>query len=296
MAIARTKLTGWTFWESLGSPKKVVAPMVDQSELAWRILSRRYGADLCYTPMFHARLFAEEPKYRNEMWQTDSTDRPLFVQFCANDPDHLLRAAKLVETQCDAVDLNLGCPQHIAKRGRYGSFLMEEWDLIHRMVKNLAENLSIPVTVKIRVFPDVEKTIAYAKMIESAGASVLTVHGRLREQKGHKTGLADWEQIRRVKETLSIPVIANGNILYAEDIDLCLASTGADAVMTAEGNLYDPSGIFTGKHLPVWVIGEEVTAQPCHVRAQYLDIVKDNPKSATTAMIRGHLFKIWKPW
>ncbi|KXS12366.1 dihydrouridine synthase [Gonapodya prolifera JEL478] len=288
MAVARTKLTGWAFWESLGSPKKVVAPMVDQSELAWRILSRRYGADLCYTPMFHARLFAEEPKYRNEMWQTDSTDRPLFVQFCANDPDHLLRAAKLVETHCDAVDLNLGCPQHIAKRGRYGSFLMEEWDLIHRMVKNLAENISIPVTVKIRVFPDVEKTIAYAKMIESAGASVLTVHGRLREQKGHKTGLADWEQIRRVKQALSIPVIANGNILYAEDIDRCLASTGADAVMTAEGNLYDPSGIFTCKHLPVCDIGEEVST--------YLDIVKENPKSATTAMIRGHLFKIWKPW
>ncbi|KAJ3307532.1 tRNA-dihydrouridine(16/17) synthase [NAD(P)(+)]-like protein, partial [Gonapodya sp. JEL0774] len=120
---------------------------------------------------FHARLFAEDPKYRAEAWQTAPTDRPLFVQFCANDPDHLLRAAKLVQKECDAVDLNIGCPQHIAKRGHYGAFLMEDWDLLYKMVKNLHDNLSVPVTVKIRIFPDVEKTIAYAKMLESAGAS-----------------------------------------------------------------------------------------------------------------------------
>lgn len=100
-----------------------------------------YGANLCYTPMFHAALFATQPKYQSEMFDLspDSLegvapyDRPLVVQFCANDKDQWLAAAKKVEGRCDAVDLNLGCPQGIAKRGRYGAFLMEEWGLIRSM-------------------------------------------------------------------------------------------------------------------------------------------------------------------
>ena len=74
------KKKGFELYKALGSPKLLVAPMVDQSEYAWRILSRQYGADLCYTPMFHAKLFAESEKYRNEFWRTGPKDRPLIVQ------------------------------------------------------------------------------------------------------------------------------------------------------------------------------------------------------------------------
>lgn len=161
---------------------------------------------------------------------------------------------------------------------------MEEWELIESMIKTLATNLSIPVTCKIRIFPDVEKTIQYAKMIQDAGASILTVHGRLREQKGHNTGLADWLQIKRVKEALSIPVFANGNILYKEDIDRCIEVTGCDGVMTAEGNLYNPA-IFTGLHLPVWEIAQD-----------FLDICCSVPESSNSSSIRAHLFRIYSPW
>ncbi|KAF2972190.1 hypothetical protein GQX73_g1467 [Xylaria multiplex] len=263
------KLHGRAFYESLGSPKFVVAPMVDQSEFAWRMLTRSFLTPqenaklLAYTPMFHARMFVETPKYRDAHFQAtrqpvgtpeaDPTspfldgnpglDRPLFVQFCANDPEHLLESAKMVAPYCDAVDLNLGCPQGIARKGHYGAFLQEDQDLIYRLINILHQNLSIPVTAKIRILDTKEDTLAYAKNVLSAGASILTVHGRRREQKGHLTGVADWDYIRYLRENLpkETVIFANGNILQHGDIERCLEATGADAVMSAEGNLSDPS-------------------------------------------------------
>ncbi|ORZ10657.1 dihydrouridine synthase-domain-containing protein, partial [Lobosporangium transversale] len=285
------KLSGWEFFKSIGSPKYIVAPMVDQSELAWRILSRRYKADLCYTPMFNAKLFAQEEKYRNEHWPGlkdglgggGPNDRPLITQFCANDPEYLLQAALLVAPYCDAVDLNLGCPQHIARRGHYGSFLMEDWPLIASLISTLHKYLPIPVTAKIRVYPDAEKTVQYAKMVVEAGAQILVVHGRLREMKGHLTGVADWEKIRLVQEAVGhlVPVIANGNILYHEDIERCLNETGCAGVMSAEGSLYNPA-IFMPGHIKSWSLAEE-----------YLTICDE--LDTKIAYIRGHLFKIFQP-
>ncbi|CAO3563857.1 unnamed protein product [Mortierella alpina] len=285
------KLSGWDFYKSIGTPKYVVAPMVDQSELAWRILSRRYNADLCYTPMFNARLFAKEEKYRDEHWAGlknglgggGPNDRPLIAQFCANDPEYLLQAALMVAPYCDAVDINLGCPQHIARRGHYGSFLMEDWPLISSLISTLHKHLPIPVTAKIRVFPEAEKTVAYAKMVVESGAQVLVVHGRLREMKGHLTGVADWEKIRLVQEAVGhlVPVIANGNILYHEDVERCLEKTGCVGVMSAEGNLYNPA-IFTPGHPESWKLAEE-----------YLSICDE--LDTKIAYVRGHLFKIFRP-
>ncbi|KAJ1337574.1 tRNA-dihydrouridine synthase 1 [Microdochium nivale] len=278
-APANPLLRGRAFYESIGSPKFVVAPMVDQSEFAWRMLTRSFltpeenSRMLAYTPMFHARLFGDagNAKYRDQHLQVSVTadsepvlpttpeaaaetkpyldgnptfDRPLFVQFCANDPDHLLSAAKLAAPYCDAIDLNLGCPQGIARKGHYGAFLQEDQELVHKLIRTLHEGgLGVPVTAKIRILGTKEDTLRYAQNVLSAGASIITVHGRRREQKGHLTGVADWDYIRHLRDNLppETVIFANGNILEHGDVERCLAATGADAVMSAEGNLSDPA-------------------------------------------------------
>ncbi|TFY78902.1 hypothetical protein EWM64_g5114 [Hericium alpestre] len=326
------KLQGYEFYrEILGSPKYVVAPMVDQSELAWRRLSRRYGAQLVYTPMINAKMFAEATRspYREQNFNTANgeeggpEDRPLIIQFCANSPDQLLTSAKALEPHCDAIDLNLGCPQDIAKKGRYGSFLQDEWELIYKLINTLHENLSIPVTAKFRVFPTVEKTVEYAKMLERAGAQIITCHGRLREQRGHRSGLADWAKIRAVKEAVSIPVFANGNILYHSDIERCLAETGADAVMSAEGQLYNaalfapallsaPSELLapttnssSSNHSsssqspsppsPSDTFDTGLHPRHADLALEYLSIVQVQKTPTNSSAIKGHLFKLMRP-
>lgn len=223
---------------------------------------------LAYTPMIHSRMFNETSKFRDHHFQptraglnnlpnilsqdpppdpyldgNPSIDRPLITQFCANSPDDLLDAARYVEPYCDAVDLNLGCPQGIARKGKYGAFLQEDWDLIYKLINKLHIHLDVPVTAKMRILETKERTLQYAEMILSAGASIISVHGRQREQKGHKTGLADWSVIRYLREHLpsDTVIFANGNILRHQDIQQCLDETGADGVMSAEGNLYDPT-------------------------------------------------------
>jgi len=239
---SQEKLGGYDFYHKvLKSPKYVIAPMVDASELTFRMLCRKYSAQLGYTPMLHSLQFVQSKKYREKYFTTCKEDRPLVVQFCGNDPNIVLQAAKMVEDQCDAVDLNLGCPQRIAKKGHYGAFLMEEQDLIFNIVNTLHKYLKVPVFCKIRIFQNFEQTLEYALMLQRAGCQLLTIHGRTREMKGDKQGLADWNVIKKLKEHLSIPVFANGNIQKFEDIERCMEFTKVDGVMSAVGLLENPA-------------------------------------------------------
>ena len=276
------KLTGFEYWrQTLQAARFILAPMVDQSELAWRMMGRRHGVQLAFTPMINTRIFEVNKECRKANWEVWPKDRPLIGQVCGDDVDIILRVCKSLQGDCDGIDLNLGCPQNIAKKGHYGAYLQDEWPLIQQIVKTLHEELEIPVSVKIRIFEDVKKTVEYAKMLEQAGAQMITVHGRTRDQKGPQAGLADWSQIKAVVEAVKVPVIANGNILCLGDIHECLKFTGAVGVMSAEGHLYNPC-IFEGIEPRIADMVEE-----------YWGFTKQFPTQFS--FIRGHLFKLYRP-
>ncbi|CAI4226814.1 unnamed protein product [Auanema sp. JU1783] len=269
------------FWRKLLKDKqikKVVAPMVDQSELAFRVMMKKYGADLTYTPMIHAHLFVNDTTYRKNALTFSPEDRPVIVQFCANDPQTFLKACSLVEDFCDGVDLNLGCPQMVAKRGHYGAYLQEEIDLVCDMVSLVRDYCTLPISCKVRILPCPKKTLDYANRLVEAGASMLAVHGRTREMKGTVSGIADWSRIRQIVEAVNVPVIANGNIQMPGDVDRCLEATKAIAVMSAEGILYNPL-LFAETHGESWKIALE-----------YLDYAENY--EAQISAIRAHIFRI----
>lgn len=242
----------YDFWREIGSPRFVVAPMVDNSDLAFRMQTRKYGSELTFTQMLNSNMFVQSKETRANLFTTSPEDRPLFTQLAGHDPETMLAAAKLVEDHCDAVDINLGCPQSIAKRGRYGAFLMEELELLDSIVRTMVNGLNIPVTCKTRIYKDdFETSIRLCETLVNAGASVLTIHGRTRDEKGCFIAAADWEMIRRIKEhfakkEIPIPIIANGGIENLDDVMRCLEYTKADAVMTSEAILENPA-IFTNK-------------------------------------------------
>lgn len=265
-------------------PPVVIAPMVAQSELAFRMqCRRRSGARVCFTPMINARQFIESSKYRQEVFSTCDEDRPLITQLAGNDPQMLLRAAKVVEHQCDGIDINLGCPQHIARRGKYGSFLLEHTELLEQIVSTLSQNLTIPVSCKIRLVPGaIENTIALCTRLEKAGCEMVTVHGRYREQNKHLIGECNWDAIRQVKLALSIPVMANGGIGNPDDVKRCYETTGVDGVMTCEAVLENPA-----------LFGPDDATRypdPFEITYEYLDLAEKYP-AGQPKPARGHLFK-----
>ncbi|POW11643.1 hypothetical protein PSTT_05166 [Puccinia striiformis] len=249
------------------------------------MLSRLYGAELCYTPMIHSALFSDpkQVKYTHEQFdlQADeeghpALDRPLIVQFCSNHPQTLLKAA--TSSVVDGVDLNLGCPQGIAKKGKYGAFLMDHLDLISELIKNLDLNLEVPVTAKYRRFDDVEKTESYTQRLIEAGSQMISIHGRTREQKGQFTGLADWEMMRRAVECShgrGIPILGNGNILII----------GLDRV---DEEFKDPTGLLgTIDSLLEFPNSTKVARQ-------YLCICATLVTRTATSAIKGHLHKLFR--
>jgi tRNA-dihydrouridine synthase len=275
-----SKLPPYEFWHNLGNPKYVCAPMVDQSELAFRKITRKYGCDLTFTPMIHSVVFANHSKYR-EKWIKDISeeDQPCFVQMCGHDPEILLKAAKYVEFKTPCIDLNLGCPQGIAKKGNYGSFLLEQEDLVIKILTYLVENLHCGVSCKIRLFQDLQRTYQFVSRLEQTGIKVLTVHGRTKDENKQFVKETNLEAIKKIKEIVKIPVIANGSIESFQDAQNIIDYTKCDAVMSAEKLLENPF-IFSGQSYNIDDIAIEYIEE-----ARKLD--------TEINFCRSHLFKFY---
>ncbi|OQR91364.1 hypothetical protein ACHHYP_04766 [Achlya hypogyna] len=278
----------WRWYRDvLGSPRFVCAPMVRQSELPFRLLTKSLGCDLAYSPMLYAsELVAAataEPgsdvSYR--FFDSSPADRPLIVQLCGNDPATLALAVRLVQHRCDGIDLNLGCPQRCARIGGFGAFLLEETDVIVALVRAMVTASSVPITCKIRLLPTMADTIALAQAIEDAGCAMLTVHGRMREQRHHE-GACNWNAIAAVRRAITIPMIANGGIRSRIETAACLDATGCQAVMAASALLEHP-GIFSPIPLSIY-----------DVALRYLQIARESPTTLYPTAARDHLLTMFR--
>lgn len=305
LAIKTMTLSSATFFEKIGSPRYVAAPMVEQSELAFRLLCRRHGCDLAFSQMLHSGRFSPPAagKWRKQQFdgqherfvehpELSVEDRPLIAQFCGNDPQTLVAAAKYIENYVDAIDLNLGCPQNIARKGNYGAFLLKDADLCERMIGAMSTQLACPVTVKIRCLEKDTDTLILARRLEAAGAQCITVHGRTLMSAKTATGPANWNIIGEIKSALNIPVIANGGIETRADIHSCFLETGCDAVMSSEALLENPA-LFDPNIIPLEECEGAVLAhRQLALAAEYLEIAENFPTSPGVGSVRAHLFKI----
>lgn len=175
---------------------------------------------------------------------------------------------------------------------------MDNLPLIKSLVEKLASNLQVPVSCKIRIFPSLEKTISYARMLEEAGCSLLAVHGRTRDEKDGKKFRADWDAIKAVKDALRIPVLANGNIRHVEDVHSCLEHTGVEGVLSAESLLENPA-LFAGFQTAEWREDDDHTSNygeldQTYLVDEYLKFCELYP--VPWRMIRSHVHKMLGDW
>jgi len=304
----------------------VLAPMVDQSDLPFRLLCRNYGTNLCFTPMIHAKMLCTDKAYRKKFWNRDphppqgSTtttriscqDRPLIVQLCGSDKYMLEQAIRIIlgtavpiSTQdtypIDGIDINCGCPQDIARRGKYGAFLLEQEELLVDLVRHLAQTFyPLPISVKVRLLPtgNISDSLHLYTRLVDAGAAMLTIHGRHRHQKGHLTGPANWDAIKQAVQLLGhrIPILANGSIYNLDTVQDCLQQTGADGVMSSEAILEYPA-MFTLNNIQLTQGKRLVGPGRIQLTREYLHLCKEFPPEKSgqgngLSTIRAHLFKL----
>jgi len=209
--------------------------MAEINNIAFRLLCKKYGADMIFSEMVSANALVREKDKTLEMTKFLPEERPFVLQLFGQNTENLVAAAKMVEDKVDMIDLNFGCPAvQILKQGA-GAALLKRPNKIEEIVKAVCAAVSVPVSVKIRADGNYVKI---AKMCEAAGACAITVHARTVAQ-GY-SGVANWKKIKEVKDAVSIPVIGNGDVVDGKSAKRMISETGCDSVMIGRAAIGNP--------------------------------------------------------
>ena len=271
--------------------RALLAPMSGVTDFPFRSVLRSLGVDVTISEMIASRAILRGE--REECRKLDQLDDRTIVQIAGHEPDAMAEAAQYCESLgAIMVDINFGCPAKKVVNRYAGSALMRDEELARDILRKVGKAVTIPVSLKMRTGWDHDNrnAVSIAKIAEDCGFSLLTVHGRTRAQKF--TGKADWRFIQNVKNAVSVPVIANGDIESVDDARTCLHQSGADGVMIGRGAVGRP-----------WLIPEinraladETTEFQFSlrekietVRAHYLGIIANSPGRRGVFTARKHL-------
>ena len=227
----------------------LLAPMAGITDKAFRIMVENISnPGLVCTEMISSKAIHYGDEKTNLLANIDGEKRPIAIQIFGSEPEIMAEAANKLQKQADIIDINMGCPAPKVVKNGDGSRLLQNLDLIGDIVREVVKNVDIPVTVKMRKGWNNNSIVAVeaAKIIENAGASAITIHGRTREE--YYAGTVDLDIIKKVKESVNIPVIGNGDIKSVDDARKMLEYTEVDGIMVGRGTLGNP-----------WLIGQIIS-------------------------------------
>ena len=218
----------------------ILAPMAGVTDKAFRMICKKFGAGLVCTEMGSARAMFHNDQKTKRLFDTEGEKRPVSFQIFGSDEESMAYAAKYVSGFADIIDINMGCPAKKKKKNGDGSKLLLDLPKAKSIMETVVKNSSVPVTLKFRAGWDKDHIVAedVAKIAEEVGISAITIHGRTRSE--YYLGKANLEIIKKVKESVNIPVIGNGDIIDEISAKEMFQKTGVDGIMIGRGSFGNP--------------------------------------------------------
>jgi len=246
-----------------------LAPLAGVTDIPFRLICREMGAPVVFSEMVSSEGLVRGSKTTNRYLEFLEEERPIALQLFGADPETMRTAAQIIEKKCspDIIDVNFGCPVKKIIKKDAGSALLKNPLLMGRIVKAVSDSVSIPVTAKIRSgWDENHKPVSeIGKILEESGIAAITLHARTRSQQF--SGKAQWDEIRTLKEAVSVPVIGNGDVMTPYDARQMLHETGCDLVMIGRGSMGNPwifreveHYLLTGTILPPPATAERIDA------------------------------------